>query len=549
MAAASPLSAQQVRTWVVGAGDFYAPASWDSGLPDLTDIAVINNGGTATIGAAAGDRNLGGLQLGDVAGSPVSGHVVMNGGFLRLGETPGDPKPVIGSGTVLSTFVMNGGTLYLDGPDLSPGNTNGKGVNELDWEVGELGIGRFEMHGDAVFRASDDVKIAENAAGNGTCLIDGNAVLSVGSGISISGGPGIEQSMVIAGNSLVECGNSMGAGNPEGQTDEGYLTMASSGGNSKLTIQDQAVLNIRRLTAREGTSFILVRDRAQFHIFDVFNGRGFIDEQTPPDRPEETGPNSTYASLPPSDATLILQDDAQMTVNSSQGLGISAPRDPGNAGGTARMLVRDRARLRVEQNLAIGTAAAESSIGGFEVRGPEADVSLGGNFNLACDPDGVPTPGSGTLIVTLTGPTQAPVVVGGLARVGNGRLVVRTEGFTPAAGASFVIVQAAGIEGEFLEVDATAAPLGAGAAWGVVYAPDSITLRVTGGPAAPLLITGVSLTAADVAISWTGGTPPYSIERTTSLATGQWSQLTTTAATQATVPRTGPAAYYRVKSQ
>ena len=141
----------------------------------------------------------------------------MNGGLLKIGYTQGDPKAVIGFSATLSTFIMNGGTILFDGPDLPElaGSTSSHGVNELDWEVGEKGLGRFEMHSNAVFRAADDLKIAENAAGHGSCLIDGDARLSVGSGISISGGASdTEQTMVIAGNALVESGNSMGAGSP-----------------------------------------------------------------------------------------------------------------------------------------------------------------------------------------------------------------------------------------------------------------------------------------------------------------------------------------------
>ena len=302
-----------VITWTAAAGDLFAAANWDrNAIPGDADIILIDNAGVATIAAGTGTAALAGIRLGEAQNAPTSGHVIMNGGTLSLSGTAGDPKAVIGNSANLSTFIMNGGTILFDGPDLNPGNTNGKGVNELDWEVGEKGKGRFEMHGDAVFRASDDIKVAENAAGDGSVLIDGNAKVSVGSGISIGSGGTIEQSMVIAGHALVESGNSMGAGSALGQTDEGYLTMAVGDGHSRLTIQDNGVLNIRRLTAREGVSFITVKDHGQFHIFDVFNGKGALGAAASADRPAETGPNSAYGSKASSDATLILQDDAVM---------------------------------------------------------------------------------------------------------------------------------------------------------------------------------------------------------------------------------------------
>jgi hypothetical protein len=411
---------------------------------------------------------------------------------------------VIGFSARLSTFIMNGGAILFDGPDAEDlrGSTSGHGINELDWEVGERGLGRFEMHNDAVFRAADDLKIAENAAGNGSCLIDGNARLSVGSGISISGGAGAtEQVMVIGGNALVEAGNSMGAGSPLGHTDEGYLTMAFGGSTGKLMIQENAVLNIRRLTAREGTSTIIVKDHGQFHIFDVLNGKGYINATTPPDRPPETGPNSTYASLAPSHAVLILQDDAQMTVNSApasgptQGLAISGQRDGGNSGGTAILSVRDRASFRVEQDLMVGAGAnAATSDGTLEVVGPNATVSIGGNLNMAVDVDGniagfdeagLPKAGRATLAAVLTSATASTVQVAGTARIANGVLKIGTQGYTPANGASFTVLKAGAFDGQFARVDLSEASLPPGLTAAVEYTADSVVVKVVPGPGRP----------------------------------------------------------------
>src|SRR5256885_1255766 len=116
----------------------------------------------------------------------------MNGGGLRLSGTVGDTKAELGASDTASTFIMNGGTIYFDGPDAFPGSTSDDGVNGLDWEVGEKGVGRFEMHNDAKFFGGDDLKVAENAAGSGSVLIDGTAHLAVGSGISVSSGGTVE---------------------------------------------------------------------------------------------------------------------------------------------------------------------------------------------------------------------------------------------------------------------------------------------------------------------------------------------------------------------
>lgn len=495
----------EVITWTGTTGNLFDAANWDlSRVPGIAEIIEINNGGTATIGAGSGTNQLAGVHLGTNQDAAESGHVVMEGGFLRIGETPGDPKALIGNAANPSTFIMNGGTIFFDGPEMNPGNSNGKGVNELDWEVGERGVGRFEMHGTAVFRASDDLKIAENAVGNGSCLVDGTALITVGSGISISAGGTNEQYMVIAGNARVDSGNSMGAGSPEGQTDEGYLTMATGNGLSKLTIQENGILNIRRLTAREGVSTIIVKDRAQFHIFDVFNGAGAPGDQPSAARPAETGPNSTYGSAATSDATLTLQDDAIMTVNSdpasgpTKGLGLGAPRDAGNAGGKAVMIVRDRASFRVEQNLEVGTGAGDTSDGTVTVIGPNAKLHVGGDLKFALDVDGNPTLGRGALNPVITASTHAVINVAGTARLTNATLKVKLDGFTPTGAESYTLIQGGTVEGPFLATDFTEAPLGAGQSWKVEYTANSVVLKIEGGVTPPKAkIVWVSFHAAD----------------------------------------------------
>ncbi len=521
---ASVVHGQTVKTWTGDDGDFFDASHWDTGsVPGVTDIAVISNGSTATIGATAGEKELGAIRLGPTEGSTESGHVIMNGGTLRIGGTPSDPKGVIGFSAKLSTFIMNGGTILFDGPDTPDlaGSTSGKGVNELDWEVGEKGLGRFEMHNDAVFRASDDLKIAENPAGQGTCLIDGQARLSVGSGISISGNGGIEQSLVVAGDALVESGNSMGAGNPQGFTDEGYLTLAFGNSQSKLTIQDNAVMNIRRLTAREGKSTLIVKDHGQFHIFDVLNGKG----GSAADRPAETGPNSTFASVPAADtnsvSTLTLQDDAQMTVNSdpssgpTKGLAISGQRDSGNAGGRAVFSIRDRASFRVEQDLMIGTgASSDASDGTLEVVGPSAQINIGGNLDLAVDldgnvaatdADGNPKPGKATVASVLTASTHSTINVTGMARITNGVLKVKLQGFAPSGGESYTLIKAANVDGKFGQTDFSEASLAAGLSWAVEYAADTVRLKVNGqSQKSEFTVSALALQANKLHLVWTG---------------------------------------------
>jgi hypothetical protein len=495
LALAASARAQIIKTWTGGNGSFYDPTHWDVGtVPGVTDIALINNGSTATIAANAGTNALSALRLGDTEGDTVSGHVIMNGGHLNLGGTVDDPKAVIGFSTTFSSFVMNGGTIFFDGPDMFPGSSGDDGLNGLDWEVGEKGFGRFEMHNNAVFRGGDDLKVGASATGNGSVLIDGNARLSVGSGISVSeGGPNpIEQLLVIGGNAVVDSGNSMGAGSLLGSTDEGYLTMAAGvDSTGRLIVQDDAVLNFRRLSAREGNSIITVRNRGQVHIFDVLHGTG----GSAANRPVEMGPNSTLCSAAPSTGVLTLQDDAQMTVNSdptngpTKGLAISGPRDAGNTGGTAILIVRDRASFSVVQDLALGTGSADTSDGTLEVVGPNAKVSVGGNLSMAVDLNGDVTLGRGTLSAVITGTNHATVNVTNIARIANGNLKVTLSGYTPAGGENYTLITAASFDGQFLSTNLTAAPLAAGLSWQVQYNPTSVVLSVAGIATGPRVIT------------------------------------------------------------
>ncbi len=515
--------AQSYFTWTKQSGDFYTASNWDlNRLPGINDVVIINNAGTATIASSAGERALSSFELGELEDSTDSGHIVMEGGFLRIGESQGDSKIHIGEGTVLSTFVMNGGTIYFDGPDDSAlaGSRGSAGVNESDWEIGEHGYGRFEMHGDAVFRAGDDLKISENAAGHGSFLIDGQARLSVGSGIAVSKGGSDFQEMTIGGNATVDAGNSMGAGHPDGHTDEGYLTLAINGGNARVIVQDQGTLNFRVLSSREGVSEFTIKDQGQVHIFDVLAGTGETDGQGNADRPTEVGGfRNSLSSGSNTESTLIIQDEGQMTVNADNGLGMSGPRGSSDPGGKSLMVIRDSGSFRVEQDLALGTGtSSETCEATLEIRGPEAAVSIGGNFNMAVDPDGLvptsepeadgtPIPAKSTLHSVITSGSHATLQIDGMARIAQGILKVTLDGYAPRGGETYTLISASEIDGSFREVELEGAPLAEGLSWEVAYTAETVTLQVEGqsnnGPGEPTQV-NVTRDGASVTLTWEG---------------------------------------------
>ena len=243
-----------------------------------------------------------------------------------------------------------------------------------------------------------------------------------------------------------------------------------------------------------------------------------------------------------------------MTVNSdpatgpTKGLAISGPLESGDGGGTARMIVRDHASFRVEQDLALGTGAADTSEGTLEVVGPDAEVSVGGNLSMAVDLDGNATPGTATLSVVITCGRHAAVNVAGEARIGNGHLKVKLDGYKPASGQTYPILQAASFDGQFLETDFTEAPLAAGLSWELKYKPDAVLLKVTGPP--PLAVGSVARNASNLTLHWSGGTPPYQLQMCSNLTKASWFNLGSPGiTTSATVPISGNKGYFRIQGQ
>lgn len=136
-----------------------------------------------------------------------------------------------------------------------------------------------------------------------------------------------------------------------------------------------------------------------------------------------------------------------MTVNTTNGLAISGPRDAANEGGKVILIVRDSASFRIEQYLALGTGNQSTTTDGtLQIRGPAATVSIGGNFNMAVDRDGVlPTtdgnPGKATLQAVITAANHSTVQVDGIARIAEGILKVTLDGYTPRGGEVYRLIQ------------------------------------------------------------------------------------------------------------
>ena len=73
---------------------------------------------------------------------------------------------------------------------------------------------------------------------------------------------------------------------------------------------------------------------------------------------------------------------------------------------------------------------------------------------------------------------------------------------------------------------------------------DAVTIDVVNA-----INVAIALAGTNVNVSWTGGSPPYVVQRTAALPAGSWSDLVTTAASSTNIPITNITAFFRVKEQ
>lgn len=132
------LKAQTNYTWIGGTGSWNSGANWDLGLPPeafYEETATINNGGTATLNAAATNSvpydggsgvipgAVGGLVLGQLAGD--SGTLrVMSGGMINFVDSTGAAAGIanIGLGGTGVLEVQGGGTFSTTSLDVNTGS-------------------------------------------------------------------------------------------------------------------------------------------------------------------------------------------------------------------------------------------------------------------------------------------------------------------------------------------------------------------------------------------------------------------------------------------
>lgn len=551
----------QGQSWVAADDDFRIAGNWNPAtVPGSGDVANISNGGTATIADGA-FLDVGRLLLGgDGTGS---GNLTVSGGVTRF-STTADETSIVGNVATPSVLTMSGGVIQIDDPDGALSGQSGfsnrfdfdgtgtktwdvTGLNNKDLLIGRGGVGRVELHGDSKMQVGDDFGLAnDGSAGSqeASLIMDGTSLLAIGSGSEV-GKVNAVVSITLADDAVLAAGNSLGPGNPAGQTDEGYFTVGTrDSGTQTISIGDRAELQCMTLQNRLGNTQINLTGEGKLMVHNVFNGSGTILSTRP-----------TYLSAQSaSDTTITLRDSSMMLVDSRvasiavggdigvNGLHVSGgqnlhqgdPANPGSfnstAGGKAVLDVGDRSHLDIKQGLHLGIGNRDSSDSTLRITGADATVTIGEDLNLAYneylganDPAAGVRPGTGRVEYVLTGNAASPIIVGEAARIGNGTLKLVLDGYVPTLGATFTLIQAGSVDGEFATIDVSEAPLEGVLEWGMIYTETSVIATVR-NPELPL-ITEITRSAAGSEVEFTFASKPdliYNLESSSDLE--NWSE-------------------------
>ncbi|MDO8837501.1 MAG: autotransporter domain-containing protein [Parvibaculum sp.] len=175
LAGLSHATARADSFWSGGAGDWFDAGNWAGGVPGAGDIAIVNNGGTAQIGAAGALSSIG--SAGETAGN--SGTVEVDGAgstwaignTLYVGNSGTGTLNVTNGGAVsnhngaIGTTATGSGTATIDGA----GST---WTNSGQLTIGELGAGILDIASGGVVSNTFAI-IANQAGSSGDVTVDG----------------------------------------------------------------------------------------------------------------------------------------------------------------------------------------------------------------------------------------------------------------------------------------------------------------------------------------------------------------------------------------
>ncbi len=522
------ITSLQAQTWIAGAGDFRVNTNWSpANVPGAGGTASIDNGGTASIGVGP-QLDVGKLLLGGngTGAANVVGNLTINGGVTLLSSSLNADSFVgnvaLDRNTVgTSTLIMNGGEIQVDDPagvssgksglskrfDYTNTGTNTwdtSGKNNKDLLVGIRTRGQLELHGTSRIYLGDDLGIGNSSGAGGneaTVIMDGTSLVAIGSGTEIGKTDSIV-TMTLSGQARLVSGNSLGPGNPLGQTDEGYITLGTrDSGQHTVTLSDSAEFQCMTFQNRLGTTTIDLTGNSKLRIYNVFSGSGTI-LATRPSYISSGAVSNTLIRLRNSSSMLVdckVGNAASGGSNMVNGLHVSGGENlqsgvvtdigtyNSTLGGTAVLDLADTATLDIKQSLHLAFGFGASANSTLRITGPGPIVSIGGNLNLAFNeyyetiaPGTGNRPGSGILEYVITGPTLAPIVVGGAARIANGALFLTLNGsYTPPLGTRYTLITAGSVNGPFRFVDTSQAPLNGTDVWKIDVSGSTVTATVS----------------------------------------------------------------------
>jgi hypothetical protein len=523
------------KTWTPTSGaSFFEDANWTpAGAPGADDKALILDPAVTALINVTGPRTINSFHLGEMGAT--GGNVRFSAGQLNV-LAEGDARSHIGDrNSINSTFIMDGtAVLLFDQPlDAGGGGLGLPGGNqdlEIGAQTGASGaLGKLELHDSAVLRISDDLKIGAENDGNGEVLIDGNAMVTVGSGVSVSEAARSKGKLTVGGNALLVSGNSAGAGNTaQGWTDEGYFTLSVNAdpATADVLIRDSAKVYVRSLQQRNGLSNMTVQDNGEFHVFDTFAhavpNLGVATVKGDPFGPQRA---SGVAEAVGSVFNLTLKNNAKVSIDSAmdngtgsqyQGLALSGGNNRGailTTGGSSTIDISDNASFIVQQNLYMTLASSDQQTGAastLRIKGPDATVQIKGDLLMSYDPNlMLGNADNSTIDAVITSDTHTTIEVGDVANIANGNLSVTLGGYSPVGGETYTLISANSISGtSFRSTDFSMALLPAGLMWDLDIGATSVVLNVLGSlPGVPGDFNGNNVVDAADYVLWRNGGP------------------------------------------
>ena len=227
-----PLGTEAQTNWLGQTGGWNVPGNWDNGVPDSSNSATIDNGGTALV------QNFGNQSSNLFVGLLDSGNLVV------------PTQAMLSAGPAVIGFLFaSDGNVSVTGPG-SVFTVSG------DIQVGAFGTGTLTVQNGGAAAINGYLQMGLLPGGDGTVVVSGpNSSLMISGGDIVVGGSGTGRLTVANGGAVA------GTGNVEIGFDVGSNgTVLVTGSSSILTSAQVLYLGY------SGTGILTVADGAVIHV-------------------------------------------------------------------------------------------------------------------------------------------------------------------------------------------------------------------------------------------------------------------------------------------